>query len=169
MFQKRDKVEPQRDGTGSQDKSIEPERYCGYCGERLPYLTEGEYGSCPECRRRFGKRDQRRVKPDRVRFSYGPGYCTLDYRAPGPVYRDPVLAAVLSIIIPGGGQVYNHHFLKGILIFATSFLVIPYVLGVLDAFICSRSINKRWAAARNRDYPGPDSYRRAECCAEPSY
>ncbi len=164
MFPKREKVK-------AQPETVELERFCGYCGERLPHLAEGEFGFCPECRRRYGKREERRVKPEQVRFSYGPGYCNFKYRAPGPVFRDPVLAAVLSIIIPGGGQVYNHHFLKGILIFATSFLVVPYILGVLDAYICARSINRRQtaAAARRRDYSGPDDFRGGEYCAEPSY
>jgi len=162
---------PKREKSNSQPEMVEPERFCGYCGERLPHLAEGEFGSCPECRRRYGKREERRVKPERVRFSYGPGYCDFNYSAPGPVYRDPVLAAVLSIIIPGGGQVYNNHFFKGILIFATSFLIVPYVLGVLDAFICARSINRRRtaAAARRRDYSGSGGYCQGEYCAEPSY
>lgn len=186
MFLKRNNIQ-------AKIETAEPESYCGYCGARLPYLTEGEFGSCPDCRRRFGESQgrfvgerqgqfggsqaapgngtARRVKPEQVRFSYGPGYCNFNYTAPGPVYRDPILAAVLSIIIPGGGQVYNHHFIKGILIFATSFLIVPYILGILDAYICARSINRRRTeeAARRREYSGHGDFSGRECCAEPSY
>lgn len=48
------------------------------------------------------------------------------------------LACGLSILVPGLGQIYNRQVLKGIVIFATSFLVLPYVFGVVDAYLVAR-------------------------------
>jgi len=59
-----------------------------------------------------------------------------------PDFKDPVLATLLSIVLPGAGQVYNHHFVKGILVFGTCWLIFPYFLGILDAFVSARSQNR---------------------------
>ncbi len=48
--------------------------------------------------------------------------------------RDPLAAALLSFILPGGGQMYNEQVLKGELIFLASPLLIPWLYGILDAF-----------------------------------
>jgi TM2 domain-containing membrane protein YozV len=58
-------------------------------------------------------------------------------------YKDPVLAALLSTVIPGAGQVYNLQFLKGLLVFLSCWLIIPYFLGIFDAYVTSSKAN-RW-------------------------
>jgi len=66
---------------------------------------------------------------------------------PVPVFtpreiKNPGLAMLLSIIIPGGGQFYNGHAGKGILILLTCWLVIPYIYGIFDAYNCAKRINR---------------------------
>ncbi len=56
--------------------------------------------------------------------------------------KNPGVAMLLSIIFPGGGQFYNGHAGKGILILCTFWLVIPYVWGIFDAYSCAKRINR---------------------------
>lgn len=50
----------------------------------------------------------------------------------------PVVAAACSVLLPGLGQVVNGQIGKGLLVFLTSFLIIPYVFGVIDAYVVAR-------------------------------
>ncbi|MFA4889551.1 MAG: hypothetical protein WC628_08290 [Candidatus Omnitrophota bacterium] len=52
------------------------------------------------------------------------------------------LAAILSFVIAGSGQVYNGQYAKGILIFLTSWLVIPWIIGIFDAYHTAKKINE---------------------------
>ncbi|MFH2000617.1 MAG: hypothetical protein ABIK28_13115 [Planctomycetota bacterium] len=63
-------------------------------------------------------------------------------------YRDPVLASLLSAVIPGMGQWYNCQFIKGLLVFFFSWLVIPYFLGIFDAYLTAERTNC-WQTAGN--------------------
>jgi hypothetical protein len=56
--------------------------------------------------------------------------------------QSPELAAVLSFFIPGLGQFYNGQAGKGLLVFCASFLFLPWVLGVIDAFQTARKIDR---------------------------
>jgi len=56
--------------------------------------------------------------------------------------KNPGLALVLSIIFPGGGQFYNGHAGKGILVFLTCWLFIPYIWSWFDAYNCAKRINR---------------------------
>ncbi|MFH1996820.1 MAG: hypothetical protein ABIJ27_07515 [Candidatus Omnitrophota bacterium] len=56
--------------------------------------------------------------------------------------RSPGLAAVLSFFIGGMGQIYNGQILKGILIFCTSLLIIPWIYGIFDAYAVAKKINE---------------------------
>ncbi len=56
--------------------------------------------------------------------------------------KDPLLAAVLSTICPGLGQFYIGDAMKGILIFLTCFLVIPWVIGIFHAYFKAVRINR---------------------------
>lgn len=47
---------------------------------------------------------------------------------------DPLLAAVLSFVVPGLGQVYNGRFLRGAAVFLLSWTVIVYLWGIYDAY-----------------------------------
>jgi TM2 domain-containing membrane protein YozV len=56
--------------------------------------------------------------------------------------RAPILAAALSFVIGGAGQLYNGQIGKGILIFFTSWLLIPWIYGVFDAYNTAKKINE---------------------------
>jgi len=56
--------------------------------------------------------------------------------------KNPGVAVLLSIIIPGGGQFYNGHVGKGILILFTFWLVIPWIYGIFDAYSSANRINR---------------------------
>lgn len=56
--------------------------------------------------------------------------------------KNPGIAMLLSILFPGGGQFYNGHPGKGILILCTFWLIIPWVWGVFDAYSCANRINR---------------------------
>jgi hypothetical protein len=59
-----------------------------------------------------------------------------------PPIRDPLLAGLLSAICPGLGQAYNGHFVKAVVVFLTCFLILPYFLGILDAFVSAKENNR---------------------------
>jgi hypothetical protein len=56
--------------------------------------------------------------------------------------KDPLLAAVLSMVFPGLGQFYNGDIFKGILVLLTCFLILPYFYGIYHAFRKARQINR---------------------------
>ncbi|MFA5008465.1 MAG: hypothetical protein WC546_04525 [Candidatus Omnitrophota bacterium] len=56
--------------------------------------------------------------------------------------HSPALAAILSFIIAGLGQMYNGQVWKGLLIFLTSLLVIPWIVGIFDAYFVAKKINR---------------------------
>lgn len=79
--------------------------FCSSCGERLPALRATAIG-CPSCGARISPRSRGEAR----------------------------LAALLSLLIPGAGQVYNGQFFKGMAVLATFWLVVPWVFGVIDAW-----------------------------------
>lgn len=54
--------------------------------------------------------------------------------------HSPALAAILSFIIAGLGQMYNGQVWKGLFVFLTSLLVIPWVFGIFDAYFVAKKI-----------------------------
>jgi competence protein ComGC len=56
--------------------------------------------------------------------------------------RNAGVAAILSFIIGGLGQIYNGQIGKGILILLTSWLIIPWIYGIFDAYAVAQKINK---------------------------
>lgn len=56
--------------------------------------------------------------------------------------HSPALAAVLSFFVAGLGQFYNGQAGKGILVFCTSLLFIPWILGIIDAYQTAEKINR---------------------------
>lgn len=54
--------------------------------------------------------------------------------------HSPALAAILSFIIAGLGQMYNGQVWKGLFIFLTSLLVIPWIIGIFDAYFVAKKI-----------------------------
>lgn len=57
--------------------------------------------------------------------------------------RKPDLAALLSALIPGLGQTYNGQPLKGAIIAGTSWMVLPWAAGVIDAIVVADRINRK--------------------------
>ncbi len=112
-------------------------QFCGHCGDRLPAFGAA-LGFCPPCTRTFKRvvrpapGQPRWNQPDSRPMSHGP----MDGFA-----KDPLLATILSAIFPGGGQVYNGHLFKALLVFVTSPLVIPWLIGIADAFFSARRHN----------------------------
>lgn len=62
----------------------------------------------------------------------------------------PALAAVLSFVIAGLGQIYNGQIGKGLLIFFTSWLIVPWIIGIFDAYSTAKKINEGKIIARPR-------------------
>lgn len=127
--------------------SSTPDLFCSHCGDALPPFGAGP-GYCARCARTFKKvlepaRGDAQDAPRawRPAWAYDPARITP---------KDPLLAPVLSAVIPGGGQVYNAHFVKAALIFATSPLVIPWLIGIVDAYVSARRINTRWVESNLR-------------------
>lgn len=116
--------------------------FCGFCGRRLPDIGEGQSGSCPDCRRTFGKKKRVRRPPPPPPFNYTNEMIEkgIPYRRAAG-YRDPVLASLLSAVIPGAGQIYNTQIFKGVLVMATFWLIIPYFLGIFDAYLTAERTN----------------------------
>ncbi|MDD4955699.1 MAG: hypothetical protein PHP17_06655 [Candidatus Omnitrophica bacterium] len=52
------------------------------------------------------------------------------------------LAAILSFFVAGLGQMYNGQAWKGLLIFVTSLLFVPWVIGIFDAYFTAKKINR---------------------------
>ncbi|MBI4881019.1 MAG: hypothetical protein HY812_15380 [Planctomycetes bacterium] len=114
--------------------SMPDEPFCGHCGERLPAFG-ARLGFCPACAERFRRTIGGRAEAAR------PARFIAEFTNSGEFAKDPLLAAVLSVVFPGGGQVYNGHLLKALLIFVTSPLVIPWLIGIADAFFSARRHN----------------------------
>ena len=56
--------------------------------------------------------------------------------------HSPALAAILSFVIAGLGQIYNGQIGKGLLIFFTCWLIIPWIIGIFDAYKTAKAINE---------------------------
>jgi len=62
--------------------------------------------------------------------------------------RSPQFAAGLSFFFPGAGQVYNGQPGKGMFILLTCWLVVPWIYGIIDAYITADRINIHRIATR---------------------
>ncbi|MFH0771680.1 MAG: hypothetical protein V1933_03575 [Candidatus Omnitrophota bacterium] len=56
--------------------------------------------------------------------------------------HSPVLASILSFTIGGMGQIYNGQAGKGVLIFFTSWLIFPWLIGIIDAYKIADKLNR---------------------------
>lgn len=111
---------------GSIDKEIGipgPNTSCPHCGTEVP---DDETGTCPSCGR------------------------IIRERAKNQELKSPVLAAVMSFLIPGLGQVYTGNTLRGILLLIGAFvgfimLLVPGLIvlayAVYDAYKTAKKIN----------------------------
>ena len=86
--------------------------FCQKCGDRLP-MMKAHAIACPNC--------------------------GSDLKASSTsIPNQARTAGLLSLVLPGAGQVFNGQFLRGVLIFATSWLIIPWLFGVIDAYGTAR-------------------------------
>lgn len=108
------------------------DNFCAYHKERIAIDT------CVKCRKRVCAECQVIIK--------GAVFCGRCASGPLPGLgysgkRSPIVAALWSFI-PGIGQVYNGQVIKGVIIFLTSWLIIPWLYGIWDAYIVAKKINK---------------------------
>src|SRR5215472_11673327 len=93
-----------------------PSMYCHQCGRQLPE-TAAFCGGC------------------------GIAMAPVPAAVPREI-KNPGVAMLLSILIPGAGQLYNGQLGKGILVLLTCWLVIPYIYGIIDAWRTAERINR---------------------------
>jgi hypothetical protein len=96
--------------------------FCGHCGDRLP-LFGARLGFCPDCARRY--RDAVKSAPRLASHR-----------------KDPALAVLLSVVLPGGGQLYCGRWLLGLLILVTSPFVVPWLFGIVHAYFAAETANR---------------------------
>jgi len=58
-----------------------------------------------------------------------------------PRHRNIYVALLWAVFLPGMGQVYNGQIAKGIAVFCTFWLIIPWGYGIVDAVLTARKIN----------------------------
>lgn len=95
---------------------------------------------CTRCRRDLCERCQVLIKQN--------VFCPQCARLPLPEmrvrkHRHPELAAFLSLVLPGLGQIYNGQIAKGLAFFLTFWLVIPWLYSAYDAYETADRINQR--------------------------
>ena len=61
------------------------------------------------------------------------------------------LITLISIFIPGGGQIYLGEYLKGLLILLLAWLVLPWLYGIYDAHTTASGFNRE---LHDLIYPG---------------
>lgn len=93
---------------------------CNRCGKSI----------CPECQMQLGGESYCK---DCIAIKTGSGQ-------KGKTEHSPSLAAILSFVIAGLGQFYNGQPGKGILIFLTGWLIIPWIIGIFDAYATAKKI-----------------------------
>jgi len=100
-------------------KKEEPQgdkKFCTTCGEKI--LKQAEI--CPKC----GVRQPNAHKPEAAKK------------------KDPVIAIIAGIFIPGLGQIYtDQSFGKAALIFCTAIFILPWLYGIYDAYKEPKRIN----------------------------
>lgn len=106
-------------------------------------LAPGSLAACPSCGQQF-------TIPGAVQYVTRVEHHYHDGKSPG-------LAAVLSFLIPGLGQLYNGDVLAGVMLFiavvacvVTSFFIVPafialilWVWGIVNAYNAAESRNRR--------------------------
>lgn len=54
--------------------------------------------------------------------------------------QSPSLAFLFALLVPGMGQIYNGDWQKGLVIFLTGWLVLPWIYGIVDAVTVANEI-----------------------------
>ena len=102
------------------------------------HLEKGANGICNLCGESFCADCLTEVSGEQ----YCKGCCAIKSGAPRMPQHSPSLAGILSFLVPGLGQLYNGQAGKGILVFATCWLVFPWVIGIIDAARTARKIQR---------------------------
>lgn len=68
--------------------------------------------------------------------------------------RNPFMAALLAFLMPGVGQAYNGQMGKGMCITFTCWLLLPWIYGIIDAYITAKRIDEGKIKTRPMDYLG---------------
>lgn len=68
----------------------------------------------------------------------GKPYC--EHCAVNHHQQSPFWAGVFSFFVPGLGQIYNGDWVKGIVLFLTGWLILPWLYGVVDAVVVAQAI-----------------------------
>lgn len=93
-------------------------KFCSKCGEKIDIEAE----ICPKC-------GVRQSLPTSLKTEKKP--------------PEPWLAALASFLIPGLGQLYTKQsFGKAALIFCTSWLILPWLYGIYDAYRTAEELNE---------------------------
>ena len=100
--------------------------FCVGCGVKLPPLRAAAIG-CPHCGAELVRADGTRASVARA---------------------TPWLRALASLVVPGAGQAWNGEPGKAVLVLLTAWLIVPWLLGVVDAWRVAR---RRSLAAVARD------------------
>ena len=93
-------------------KTVSP--FCQRCGERLPALKPNAV-ACPSC-----------------------GADLPSSGSHSSIWSQARTAGLLSLLVPGAGQVFNGQLFRGLFIFATCWLIVPWLFGVIDAYGTAR-------------------------------
>jgi hypothetical protein len=67
--------------------------------------------------------------------------CECRLYQPRDVDKNPVVAALLSLLIPGLGQLYNGEVVKGIVFFIGWITILAWPLAVMEAYYSARVAN----------------------------
>ncbi len=76
--------------------------------------------------------------------------CTAEIAAGATPRQLPALAALLSFLLPGAGQVYNGQTGKGILFFLSAWLIVPWIISMVHAYKTAVRINAGELTAKKR-------------------
>jgi predicted RNA-binding Zn-ribbon protein involved in translation (DUF1610 family) len=101
--------------------------FCLGCGAKLPPLSAAAIG-CPHCGAELVRADGTRATASRVR---------------------PWAHALASLVLPGAGQALNGEPGKAVVFLLTCWLIVPWILGVGDAWRVAR---RRALAPIARDF-----------------
>jgi TM2 domain-containing membrane protein YozV len=79
-----------------------------------------------------------RLRISQLSSSIDPAHKALLYEV---MKKNVGLITLISIFLPGGAQIYLTQYLKGVLILLFSWLVIPWLYGIYDAYTTSSKYN----------------------------
>lgn len=125
------------------------EIYCAQCGASILAESEADLIRCPSC----GKNPRELSRAQKLEQAKEMAAAALRPAAPVVAAKSPGVAAALSFVIPGLGQLYNEQIIKGLVVFAAaivglSFCVVPglvvWLAGIFDAYSSAQRINRGW-------------------------